>query len=74
MTRGVSETGDFALEFRGDVHADARARLALMEGDALVALGLASMEAEPESGEDGIEVDGELKARILACLSGQKDG
>lgn len=71
MGRGVSEKEDFVLEFRGAAHADTRARLALMEADALEALGVVS-EGEPLD-DAGVEVDGALKARILARLSGRRE-
>lgn len=73
MARGVSEEEEFVLEFRGGAYADTRARLALMEADALEALGVLSDEDPGLREEGGVEVDGALKARILARLSGREE-
>lgn len=73
MTRGVSESEDFVLEFRGQERPDVQARLALIEGEALLALGLLEVSSEadaPVVDEPSIEVDRDLKARILRKLSG----
>lgn len=68
MTRGVSESEDFVLEFRGQEKPDVQARLALIEGEALIALGL--LEVSSEADGPSVEVDRDLKARILDKLSG----
>lgn len=63
MTRGLGEGAGFALEFRGDAHAETAAQLALIEANLLAEMFDEGPVAERTS------VDTELKGRILDKLS-----
>lgn len=67
MRRGLSEEGDFALEFRGGRFADTRLKLALLEGDALSWLREEEARRQEEaSALPPVERDAEEK--VLAAL------
>jgi len=65
MTRGLSEGPECELQQQGQDHEEARASMALMEASLL-----AQMHGEgPLAEQAGVEIDHDLKARILEQLS-----
>ena len=70
MTQGLSETADFALEFRGAENAELRARLALIEADLLAEMhGIGPLSESPTEAS----IDHDLKNRIANKLASLGD-
>jgi hypothetical protein len=65
MSRGLGEGGSFALPMRSGSVGDLRARLALIEAGLLAEVHGAGPLAE----QLGVQVDADMKAKILARLS-----
>jgi hypothetical protein len=75
LSRGLSETGDYPLEFRGQRDADSAARLALVEAALLAEMYEVGPLAEVEDASEQTRssVDSGLKSRILDKLSKLSD-
>ena len=70
MRKGLSESDDAALEFRGQTHPETQARLAMIEAHLLSEMHGVGPWAEAEEEAD---VDQDVKGRILDTLSGFED-
>lgn len=69
MTRGLSEGPGHPLEFRGQKDRELRARLALIEAMAYAEISSAgSVTDDVESEDPGVEVDEEMRTKIIARL------
>lgn len=67
MSHGLSESADHALEFRGQLHGELRARLGMMEAELMEAMFQRGPMAQPKV--EAPAVDAEGRARILAQLA-----
>lgn len=68
MSHGLSEGPDHALEFRGQLHGELRARLGAMEAELLEAMFQRGPMAAPAAAE-APAVDTDSRARILEQLA-----